>query len=462
MAVCNLFKKLEKPTGNFLMFSQYVEDITKMYTQPDQYRATPSKFIALNIDYSNFRHADFTNEDGSLINDEYLVPGTTDIDYNILIPTYLQNHFENCCAFMREAIEGDYQLKLEDGILLPPSWNQNYSKNALWNSLYEADLIHLENVEDTLLNMKYTYIPEIVYYDEINIQSYNEYAGMGYNEIYCYIPNEGKRKIIKVEENNSAVTEIPYEKIGIMGFEDRAEGMLNIFDTPASYYYENLISPAADTEQNGDEIVMDGDEDKFDFNTIIVMYDISVINESDGSYEPIFQNIPMGIYFTGIINNKDVVDPNSNMLKIAKGSVTNTATKYVSNPDIFGAGTSYGLRICNRFIVSPNSDYVRVEVPEISRDSYSTVTQLLSEMGTTLSKMNDVINNTNTNMQFVKESLAAFKNRQVNVPYVKNIMGKYFWFVNGKNTHVPVECMPYEESEITNNIDTWEETMKLD
>ena len=35
MAICNLFSDLTNASGNFLMFSQYVEDITKSYAEGD-------------------------------------------------------------------------------------------------------------------------------------------------------------------------------------------------------------------------------------------------------------------------------------------------------------------------------------------------------------------------------------------------------------------------------------------
>lgn len=448
MAVCNLFKKIEKPTGNFLMFSQYVEDITKMYTQVDQYRVSPSKFIALNIDYSKFNHSDYINEDGTSKQDEFL-DADGNIDYNVLIPTFLQNHFENGCAFMREAVE---TIDEEYNQVEQDFWNPEYSSNLLWRALHDAGLISVAEKESKDLNLKYTYIPEIVYYDDINIQSYNEYVGMGYNELYCYIPNEGKRKIIRVDLADEEYVGKEYNKNTIMGVEIQKEGMLNIDILPISYCIESKIKASGATPE---EIVLDGDEDKFEFNTILVLYDAYMLN-ADGTWdEPVYKNIPMGIYLTGIINNKDVTDFSGRVTDL-KGSATNTSIKYVTNPDIFGAGTSYGLRICNRFIVSPNSDYVRVEMPEVSKDPFSTTAQLLSEMGVTLSKMNDVINNQNSNIQFVKDALGQIKNRQINVPYIKNVMGKNYWFVNGKNTYNPVDCAPYDDTEVVSGLKQWE------
>ena len=60
MAVCNIFGHLKYNTGNFLTFSQYVEDLTRESTQSVYYRVTPSKFVALDVDYSNFNDYKYT------------------------------------------------------------------------------------------------------------------------------------------------------------------------------------------------------------------------------------------------------------------------------------------------------------------------------------------------------------------------------------------------------------------
>ena len=60
MAICNLFNEFTNYSGNFLMFSQYVEDVTQNFTKNDtNYRVVPSRFIALNIDYTNLDESVF-------------------------------------------------------------------------------------------------------------------------------------------------------------------------------------------------------------------------------------------------------------------------------------------------------------------------------------------------------------------------------------------------------------------
>lgn len=161
MAVCNIFNKLNKLTGNFLTFSQYSEDLTKGATQYEAYRVVPSKFIVMNIDYEKVKDKLYSYD----INEN--------IDLNRDIPKYFQDYFENGCAFLKKNYKGD--------------WTPKQASNMFWNTLYKADML-TTTTED---NSNY-FINEVRYIGDINIQSYDEKAGEGYNEIYCYIPSEAK------------------------------------------------------------------------------------------------------------------------------------------------------------------------------------------------------------------------------------------------------------------------------
>ena len=48
---CSLLKPVDNLTGTFFLFSQYAQDLTKQYSNPDSYRCVPSKFIAMNLDF---------------------------------------------------------------------------------------------------------------------------------------------------------------------------------------------------------------------------------------------------------------------------------------------------------------------------------------------------------------------------------------------------------------------------
>lgn len=167
MAVCNIFNKLSKNTGNFLTFSQYSEDLTKGATQYEAYRVVPSKFIVMDIDYnkiSNKLKSYYSNDEGSS-----LLTG----DMNEDLPRYFRDYYENGCAYLRSNYNGD--------------WNPKLSANMFWNTLYKSEMLTTTENE----NLNY-FINEVRYIGNINIQSYDEKLGEGYSEIYCYIPSESK------------------------------------------------------------------------------------------------------------------------------------------------------------------------------------------------------------------------------------------------------------------------------
>ena len=56
----------------------------------------------------------------------------------------------------------------------------------------------------------------------------------------------------------------------------------------------------------------------------------------------------------------------------------------------------------------------------------------MSEISETHAMMNTVISNVIKQSQDIKDTLAIFKNSKINVPYIKEINGEKFWFVNGK------------------------------
>ena len=62
-------------------------------------------------------------------------------------------------------------------------------------------------------------------------------------------------------------------------------------------------------------------------------------------------------------------------------------------------------------------------------------------------KMDEVVKKTTNIDQNYKQLLSIFKNSQTNVPYIKSVNGKDYWFVNGKLLN-PVNLSP-----ITNNSD---------
>lgn len=390
MAVCNLFKAFTKETGNFLTFSQYVEDLTKSTTEGINYKVVPSKFIVLDVDYSKF-------EDG-------LKSDT--IDYNSSVPKYLQNNFENACAFLKNKLN-----KEEHGI----EWNPEISSHLFWRYMIESHIINMIEYDNT------HYIDNVRWIGDINIQSYDEKDGMGYSELFCYIPNDAKNTRFDAEKlisddmdsyiiNNSSIVE------GCDLKDFLYTGMLlGSLNPPTFYFYKKKYDFAF---LNDDYNKSESDDNNFNINTIVILYDI-ISTDSENNNIKLYENIPMGFYITGLINND--------------GTVTNTIKKYVKNEDIYNEGTSYGLRICSRFTVNPNNININNIDITTNDNVYSEFCQTMSKMGDVLLKLEDVIESIYNKSQTDKELLAIFKNSRTNVPYMKNINGKNYWFVNGKN-----------------------------
>jgi len=397
---CNLLKPVDSLTGTFFMFSQYTQDLTKQYTQSDKYRCIPSKFAALNLKL-------------------------TDIDETKLGEIF-QNYFENACTFLRSA-DSD-------------KWSPVSSRTLLFQTLQKFGMMEVtdQKIEDdgTISGIS----KQLQYIGDINLYSYEELKdGMGYNEIYCYIPNDAKCKDYQLSapepqdghiypfsyicgyENQTSYNNLSWS---VDGYTDKKNGAELVYcvgkhgDELINYsFIPQVIGNHNDSydEQSNDPVRSDVTE--FPVNAILVMYDIVSKNGAEDD-QVLFHDIPLGIYFTG---------------KPVDGEMTNTITKYIQSDEVYNQGTSYGLRICSRFLSHPNS-VEAVEVAATGSTNISEIAPLLEKMGETLAAVQDVVAQDDKMYNLVKDHLANFKNNTVNVPYVRQVGTKKYWFVNGKNT----------------------------
>ena len=378
MAICNILGDMQNSTGNFLTFSQYIEDLTHWQTDTS-YKVSPSKFIALNLE--SFRRN--------------IIKGFVQSNnYNSWIPSIFTNYIENRCTW----------LKTKD---VNGKWNPNHFKNLFWEVLTTQQ----ENVDSTLTTESEPIMTadNIMYVGNIDINSYDNINGQGYSEIYCYIPNEATNNLYEIQQTTTPDTDslnIP-EGEGNIYINDKLVGYENIggVNEYVASYNMKYKEPVVDYNIISKDSV-NNDVDKFNINAIIVLYDIK---NGDINYN----DIPMGIYFTGLIDDN--------------GDIQNSITKYVSNNDIYGSGTSYGLRICNRYATNYQQSNVT-----ITDNNNSDISKLLSKISQTYDKMNEVLDKYNSNNNVNKSLIDLFKNTQVNVPYIKNINGVEYWFVNGK------------------------------
>lgn len=291
-------------------------------------------------------------------------------DYNFSIPILFRDYLENGCALNRNS--GSYNP-------------HDFIKSVFWDTIKNKLKIENNNIH---------------YIGDINIQSYDVIDGMGYSEIYCHIPNDAKKMDISIDSSNNGIVYTLSEtkkNTPLEGYSDE-----NYILT------QNCIYETTDYDISINKTKTDN---QFNINLIIVLYDFISAEEK-------YENIPLGIYITGLINEN--------------GEIQNTITKYVSDESIYNAGTSYGLRICSRFVASANSDKLIVKSTDVADDNYPQITKLLSEMSASQSKMNEVVSNIANYDKNFKDTLAIFKNSQTNVPYVKNYKNKKYWFVNGK------------------------------
>ena len=438
---CSLLKPVDSLTGTFFVFSQYAQDLTKQYSNPDSYRCVPSKFVAMNLDYTKVS----TGQDNIDTKGSAAVLGEI-----------FQNYFENACTFLRG--------KYFDSENQTDSWNPEYTRTLLFQTLEKYKFLTYEStVDDTSAttngSQSDTYgavsaiSKNIQYIGDINIYSYDDtVGGVGYNEIYCYIPNEAKCVDYQLQA-------VPFEQAYtypfsyICGYEGQSsynnltwlvddkssnksyidnDGAINCYGigkyTIGSYNTATLVPLCLEDNGSDDKSRTTNigteeepkyvDVDKFDVNTILVLYDI-VRKDDDGGQVTVYKNVPLGIYFTGCLDENLVM--------------SNTVVKYVNSELVYNQGTSYGLRVCTRFLSTPNSTEP-IEVNATGSSNVSMMAPVLEKMGETLMAVEDILDDKDAMYQMIKDHLAQFKNNKVNVPYVRQLGNKKYWFVNGKNT----------------------------
>lgn len=441
---CSLLKPVDNITGNIFLFSQYSQDLTKQYSNPDSYRCVPSKYIAMNLNWHGLTSAETTQE-----------------EFDRKLGNVFQNYFENACAFLRSA----YKRNLKE-------WNPELTRTLLFQALEKYQFIDTENLRQPIEDVSGTtdgsesqvygnvsgISDNIQYIGDINIYSNNETEdGIGYNEIYCYISNDAQctdYQLVSVPRDTSSIYtytldtitgydgEVPASGImynGLSGLvepsdlesyidhrmvDDTMEKCYGIGMFGTDLTYPVLVpSCLVDDVASNDTPRKDEDGellDKFDANTIVILYDI--VRKTDDGDTVLYKNIPLGIYFAG----RRVLDGTETEL-------TNTIVKYTNSGQIYNQGTSYGLRVCTRFFNMPNSTE-QIEGTAVGSSNISELAPVLEEMGETIIAANNVIKNNDEFYRTINNHLSQFKNNKVNVPYVRQLGNKKYWFVNGKNT----------------------------
>lgn len=375
MAVCNIFSPISNSTGTFLMFSQYIEDLSEYRINKSNANISPSSFYALNVDCEWVKVK---------INTLY---GDVD-DINYTIPGMFQNRFENIWAYFKDHTEANNYMAFT---------------TLFWSFMYDNNFLEIDNRNgDT----------NIVYKGKISLESYNDHNNMGYGELFCHIPSLNSVKTYRY--TNMPISDGPGGAIEgkyLVGFDATtsketplasqldSDGGLRDVDKNVPNKIVNLTDSLTEIDSQ--------DATKFDINMIVVCY------SKNG------KEWPMGVYFPG---------------KFEGDQITNTKTIYIGNGDIFGGSTTYGLRICTRFSAHPN-DSITVAGSEKDKDVYSGYSELFSKMSDTIDKMNEVIKSANVANANISNIYSVLKNNKTNVPYIKEINGVKYWFVNGRKIY---------------------------
>lgn len=460
---CNLFRPLgsgDAHVGEFLMFSQYTEDITKEQSMKSGYRVIPSKFVALNLDIKSvFNGTDSISADSRPVSapirkdnttgEYYMIVGVDSNDGNIrvegcnnIISQIFQSYFENANAYIRNHAD-------ETGF---PEWNQenrSLASELLWRMLDDWGFIHKVSNDDTV---GFDYYDEVKYIGDINIHSNHKVGSYGYDEVFCHIP--AKEDEYYYHLNESEIEGAPsYEDTGgavgdlnsvLEGWTDISYPTNNTVRNRAITYHEpndNLghyyrfggDSPVLDFKGNPDYTPVprhiEPHNDEYNFNAVMVFYDVLC---SEPGEDPVYlyKDRPMGIYLTGGVEE-------------GATGLANTFTKFISNNDAYGQGASFGLRIMMRYTPTPNNSTYAMEVATGGHD-YETITEAMGCISDTISDINRMCKDQHAMYQAYKDHLAQFRNRMINVPYIRDVAGVPYWFINGRNTGQPVYPAGYE------------------
>ena len=247
----------------------------------------------------------------------------------------------------------------------------------------------------------------IRYMGDINMKTSNIHNGMNYAEILCHIPED------------ASLEEYTFSQIGgdidIMcgetyeGYERYSD---DIYKIPEGYHNITSNVSAVINEKSSDTPRMN-----FTFNTIIVLYDIETGVDT-------IKDIPMGVYFTGVLESR--LDEDGNVID---WDITNAVTKVAATTESStGIGTAYNLKICTRYVTTLDSTPIEI-VESNNMDEWS---EALAYLAQSQNKIFEVTNQMSSALQQCKSMLTTIKKHATNVPYIVKVKGVDWWFVNGK------------------------------
>lgn len=386
MAKCNLLHKLNTNRGTFYTFGDYADDLTKERTNNAFYRVVPSKYVVMDLNPSL---------ENSISSPEKL-------------GNYLQSNYENAAAFLKEYDDGINGR----GYWWTPAAYSNMEPGWIW-------------IWDTLAKAGFvTDLGEIKYIGDIDIYSNNSQDGINYNEIYCIVPQQSTANIYGTGLLSATTSLFPYVNVTgnnsyVYGYDANNYPQGSIVLNPLPLLNNGDVELSASVAYPDINTFTELDDPNYYFNAILLFYNIESVDDQ-GNATVIHENKPLGIYVTGPVDGAD-------------GTFTNPVTKYVSNDNIYGQGTSYSLRICTKYVCTVNSTILIDSVTELE-DTYPQFAAVMDKMAETLDSMALISAEAQEFQQDIRNHLAMFKNRMINVPYVRNVGDVSHWFVNGQDT----------------------------
>ena len=332
MSVCNIYKSQgNKPV--FYTFSEYMNDLVVNINNDGMSIARPSRFLCVKLNNIN----------------------------NINV--FLQNYYEDACCTLRDKNVTDYRKYLLGGLI-----------HGLVNKGFiDADAINNIACED------------------IDLFGDGTIDGMKYDEIICYLnPSTSNNRSLNLDADNVRIIDkisTPDNPKYIAGYErpaDRIEGIdyvsqLNELDTEGNFNSPQFpLCTIGDPNSNSSNIA------SFEFNAIIVLYNVTLGKEDNSPIE----NIPLGIY----------INPN-------------TITKYVNNNVIYNQGTSYALRIAMRFATTyDGSIYIEdTNTYDETRD-ISSLVSVADRLSKTIDQMFEMTRKFNDYTNATRDILTAIRN----------------------------------------------------
>ena len=400
--VCNIFKPINNTNGNFLLFSQYTNDLAKSSVDPG-YKVRPSRFVCLNLNNNHVNNLKSW--------------GLSNQDVNYYIPEYFQNFYENSNSYMRTFKGDEYTPFMSSSnflmrilqMILGDEWSStNVVNNALSNC--------------------------IVYDNKIDLESWND----GFADIILNIPSNSSKKSYMLNGSYSSYRDfenLAKYAIGYTQYDNINNQYILGWSSNDNLPISGAVSGRYVTGYDGSKInngsqyslfdlllysITDDSVESFTFNTILLYYDI--IDEHNN---PIYINLPMGMYFMGSW------DSNNN-------TFYNPITIRKNVDSALGVGSSWSLRISTKFAPTPRGQ-LKVEDTAIESGAIvSSLSAIMSANAELIKTINNMSKKTWIDTQSYRDLLAIFKDGRTNIPYIKTINGTDYWFVNGKNTEVPV------------------------